>query len=84
MSDGRFRYLAGAVLDDDVAVLANGAGLLRVGLGSAGVSLRLELVLFAVRHLLSSDQDQKILYKFQEIQARKESVGARDNKKKKL
>ena len=34
-------YLAGAILDDDVSVLADGAGLLRVGLGGAGVGLGL-------------------------------------------
>jgi len=50
----RWIYLAGAVLDDEVAVLADGAGLLRVGLGRAGVGIRLEVVLLGVRHLLSS------------------------------
>jgi hypothetical protein len=52
-------YLAGAVLDDEVAALADGAGLLRVGLGRAGIGLGLELVVFGVRHLpTASDQDR--------------------------
>jgi hypothetical protein len=43
-------YLAGAVLDDDEAVLTDGASLLRVGLGRSGVGLRFEVVLLRVRH----------------------------------
>lgn len=46
---GKGKHLAGPVLDDNVTVLANGSGLLRIGLGCAGVSLGLEVVLF-VRH----------------------------------
>jgi hypothetical protein len=45
------RYLARAVLDDDVSILADGTGLLRVGLGRAGVGPGLEVVLLGVRHL---------------------------------
>lgn len=45
-------HLARTVLDDDVAVLADSAGLLRISLGRAGVGLRLEVVLL-VRHLPS-------------------------------
>lgn len=41
--------LAGAVLDVDVAVFADGTGLLRVGFGGSGVGLGLEMVLL-VRH----------------------------------
>lgn len=37
--------LARAILDDDVAVLADGTGLLRVGLGRSGVGFGLEMVL---------------------------------------
>lgn len=37
--------LAGTALDDDVTVLTDGAGLLRVSLGGSGVGLRLEMVL---------------------------------------
>lgn len=48
----RVRDLAGTILDDNVAVLTDGAGLLRVGFGSTGVSLRLEVMLF-VRHAFS-------------------------------
>lgn len=54
--DGQISHLAGTSLDDDVAVLADGAGLLRVGLGGAGVGLGLELVLL-VRHLRESYRD---------------------------
>ena len=43
-------YLAGAALDDDESVLADGTGLLRVGLGRPSVGLRLEVVLLGVRH----------------------------------
>ena len=50
-------YLAGAILDDDVSVLADGAGLLRVGLGGAGVGLGLEVVLLRVRHVRESCSD---------------------------
>jgi hypothetical protein len=42
-------YLARAVLDDDVAVLADGSGLLGEGLGGAGIGLVLEGVL-GIRH----------------------------------
>ena len=42
--------LARAAFDDDVAVLADSAGLLRESLGGSGVGLRLEVVLFAVSH----------------------------------
>lgn len=54
--DGQISHLAGTSLDDDVPVLADGAGLLRVGLGGAGVGLGLELVLL-VRHLRESYRD---------------------------
>jgi len=50
-------YLARTVLDDDVAVLADGAGLLRIGLGGAGVGLGLKVVLLGVRHLRESYRD---------------------------
>ena len=56
MGDGE-SHLAGTVLDDDVAVLADGAGLLRVRLGGAGVGLGLEVVLLGVRHLRESFRD---------------------------
>lgn len=45
----RHVYLAGAVLDDDESILADGAGLLGVGLWRPCISLRLEVVLL-VRH----------------------------------
>jgi len=45
LGSGDLNNLAGTVLDDDVAVLADGAGLLRVRLGGAGVGLGLEVVL---------------------------------------
>lgn len=48
----RKRDLAGTSLYDDVAVLADGASLLRVGFGGTGVSLGLEVVLF-IRHAFS-------------------------------
>lgn len=41
--------LAGTTLDDDVAVFADGSGLLRIGLGGSGIGLGFEMVLF-VRH----------------------------------
>lgn len=41
--------LARAILDDDMAILTDGAGLLRESLGGAGVGLVLESVL-GVRH----------------------------------
>jgi len=47
-------HLAGTALDDDVPVLADGASLLRIGLGGAGVGLGLEVVLLGVRHLRES------------------------------
>ena len=37
-------------LDDEEAVLADGASLLRVGLGRTSVGLRFEVVLLQVRH----------------------------------
>ena len=43
-------YLAGTAFDDDVTVLTDGTGLLRVGFGGSGVGLGLEVVLF-VRHV---------------------------------
>lgn len=43
------KYLAGAVLDDDVTVLTDSTGLLRKGLGSSGIGLGFE-VMFLVRH----------------------------------
>jgi hypothetical protein len=49
--------LAWALLDDDVSVLADGAGLLRVGLGRAGVGLGLEVVVLGVRHLPSPTEN---------------------------
>lgn len=42
-------YLAGSLLDDNVGVLANCSGLLRVSLGRSGVSLGIE-VMIIVRH----------------------------------
>lgn len=41
--------LAGTALDDNVAILADGSGLLREGLGGSGVGLGLKMMLF-VRH----------------------------------
>jgi hypothetical protein len=57
MGEALALYLAGAVLDDDVSVLADGPGLLRVGLGGAGVGLGLEVVLLRVRHVRESCSD---------------------------
>lgn len=42
-------HLAGTTLDDDVTAFADGAGLLRIGLGGSGIGLWLEVVLL-VRH----------------------------------
>jgi len=61
--EGKRKNLARAVFDDDVAVLANGAGLLRKGLGGAGVGLGLEMVLL-VRHSLSSSLTGSIQIRF--------------------
>lgn len=44
------RYLAGAVLDNNIPILADGSGLLGIGLGRPSVGLRLEMVLLRVRH----------------------------------
>jgi hypothetical protein len=50
MGEALALYLAGAVL-------ADGPGLLRVGLGGAGVGLGLEVVLLRVRHVRESCSD---------------------------
>lgn len=46
------KNLAGSSFDNNVTIFANGASLLRIGFGCAGISLRLEVVLF-VRHPFS-------------------------------
>ncbi len=51
--------LAGAVLNDNISVLPDGAGLLWVGLGGAGVGLGLEVMLLRIRHLRQSTKNRK-------------------------
>ena len=57
------RDLAGTILDHNVAVLTDGAGLLREGFGGTGIALRLEVVLF-VRHAFSLFSLSKALPQF--------------------
>ena len=50
--------LAGPGLDDNVTILADGAGLLWIGLGSSGIGLRLEVVLLVGHGWLWAEKER--------------------------
>lgn len=52
--------LAGPGFDDNVTILADGAGLLWIGLGSSGIGLRLEVVLLVGHGWLWAEKEREI------------------------